>query len=35
MREWLERRKSLAKTIEFQGPAGLVGFLAVLRQGLV
>lgn len=29
----LEFRESLAKTIDFQGPAGLVGLLTVLGQG--
>ena len=31
--ERLELQESLAKTIDFQGPAGLVGFLAMLGQG--
>ena len=31
--ERLEFREPLAKTIDFQCPSGLVGFLAVLRQG--
>lgn len=31
--EWLEFDQSLAKAIDFQGPAGLVSFLAMLGQG--
>ena len=31
--QWLKLSKSLAKAIDFHGPACLVCFLAVLRQG--